>query len=157
MKAAELLVEIVESGGGIVAVDGRLKFRGIPARLVPLIREHKDALLALLSKPAPDDYARLEREAIQWESELPPFDGMPVLSTTDTTQPASVQHRARKGPSRVSCGTCLRFLPGHPMPGQSLGTCSLTGAGPPSAEHGDYAACYPMAPRRCSSYEGIEP
>ena len=79
-----------------------------------------------------------------------------IESTTDATPAASVQHRARKGPSRTSCGTCLHFLPDTIHPAQGVGRCSLTGAGPPSVASGDYAACYPLAPRTCPSYERNE-
>ncbi|MHB8211558.1 MAG: hypothetical protein ACYDDP_09490 [Acidithiobacillus sp.] len=48
MMPAQIIVEIVEEGGEIRLEDGRLKVKAIPARLVPLIREHKAALLALL-------------------------------------------------------------------------------------------------------------
>ena len=123
MTAATLLAEIEQVGGEIWTEGDRLKFRDTPARLVPAIREHKAALLALLSPP-----------------------------TTDATPAAGVQPERDMAPSRVSCGTCLRFLPGHPLLGQSLGRCSLTKAGPPSGGSG-YKACYPLAPRQCPSYE----
>lgn len=73
-------------------------------------------------------------------------------SYPSTTPAASVRPEPRKQPQRVTCGECARFLPGQPLPGQSLGTCSLTGAGPPDGGSG-YKACYPMAPRACPSYE----
>ena len=52
MSAAEIITEIEQVGGEIWTDGDRLKFRDTPARLVPLIREHKAALLALL-KDAP--------------------------------------------------------------------------------------------------------
>ena len=75
---------------------------------------------------------------------------------TDTTPATTMQHGADMAPSRVSCGTCLHFLPGQPLPGQSLGRCTLTLAGLPPAPVRGYAACYPLAPRQCQSFEGIE-
>lgn len=74
----------------------------------------------------------------------------------DTTPATTMQPEPRKQPQRVSCGTCLRFLPDTINPAQGVGTCSLTGAGPPSGGSG-YRACFPLAPRKCPSYEGIEP
>ena len=74
----------------------------------------------------------------------------------DTTQAPSVQRAPRKQPQRASCGTCLHFLPGQPLPGQSLGRCTLTLAGLPPAPVRGYAACYPLAPRQCPNFEGIE-
>ena len=46
MNAAEVIAEIKQAGGEIWAEGERLKFRDIPARLVPAIREHNTALLA---------------------------------------------------------------------------------------------------------------
>ncbi|MFA5730859.1 MAG: hypothetical protein WC934_02510 [Acidithiobacillus sp.] len=74
-----------------------------------------------------------------------------VRSSTNATPAACV----RPEQDMAHCGACSHFLPGQPLPGQSLGTCSLTGAGPPSGGSG-YKACYPMAPRTCPSYEGNE-
>ncbi|MBU2826953.1 TubC N-terminal docking domain-related protein [Acidithiobacillus ferriphilus] len=50
MNAAEVIAEIKQAGGEIWAEGERLKFRDIPARLAPAIREHKTALLALLKE-----------------------------------------------------------------------------------------------------------
>ena len=74
----------------------------------------------------------------------------------DTTRTEKVPPRANMAPSRVSCGACLHFIPGQPLPGQSLGRCTLTLPGLPPAPVRGYAACYPLAPRQCQSYEGIE-
>lgn len=68
---------------------------------------------------------------------------------------AKAPPRADLGPSRVTCGACSHFLPGEPLPGESLGRCGVTGTGPPPGGSG-YLACYPMAPRTCSHFEGIE-
>ena len=92
MSAATLLAEIEQADGKIWMDGDRLKFRDTPARLVPAIREHKAALLALLSASAPDDYATAERLAIQSEDRLPPdrgfddiagFEGMPDLTPSE--------------------------------------------------------------------------
>ena len=59
----------------------------------------------------------------------------------DATPAAPMQHRADMAPSRVACGDCLHFLPDTVNPPQGVGRCGVTGTGPPSVEHGDYAAC----------------
>lgn len=129
MNPASLMSEIEQAAGEIWMEGERLKFRAVPARLIPLIRENKAALLALLAVPHG------------------------VRSTTDTTPAATMQHRADMAPSRLSCGTCLHFVPDTINPAQGVGTCKITGAGPPSAEHGDYRACYPLAKRYCDTHE----
>jgi len=48
MSAAEIITEIEQADGKIWMDGDRLKFRDTPARLIPVIREHKAALLALL-------------------------------------------------------------------------------------------------------------
>ena len=64
MKAAQIAVDITSAGGTLWVEDGHLKAKSISAHLIPVIRENKTALLALLS---PDVYAMAEREAIQAE------------------------------------------------------------------------------------------
>ena len=95
MTAATLLAEIEQADGEIWTEGDRLKFRAVPARLIPAIRENKAELLALLATPAPDDYAIEERRAIQWEPGQPPlddptgtagvpgFEGMPDLTPAE--------------------------------------------------------------------------
>lgn len=72
---------------------------------------------------------------------------------TDTTSAPSVQPAPRKQPQRVACGTCLHFLPDTINPAQGVGRCTLTISGLPPAPVRGYAACYPLAPRQCQSYE----
>ena len=79
-------------------------------------------------------------------------ESTPAVNTIPATP---MQHSAAMAPSRVSCGTCLHFLPDTINPAQGVGHCGVTGAGPPSGGSG-YKACYPMAPRTCPSYEGNE-
>ena len=127
-----LLVEKLMAAGFALTAEGS-RLRVAPADLLTDelragIREHKAALLALLAVPTVESY--------------------PSPTRTEKVPP-----RANMAPSRVSCGTCLHFLPGQPIPGQSLGRCGVTGAGPPSAEHGDYRACYPMAERYCDNHK----
>lgn len=170
MMAAQIIVEIVEGGGEIRLEDGRLKVKGIPARLIPLIREHKAALLALLSEPVTDDYARLEREAIQWESEQPPFDDpdgtagvpwddapsvAPEPPMTPQTAPAPFgQGTVTEHPDG---GTTIRYLPERhsakppaqpPAPATiSCGSCAEFEPGPE-----------PLAVGRCSrTANGLPP
>ncbi len=92
MTPATLLAEIEQVDGEIWRDGDRLKFRAVPSRLIPAIREHKAALLTLLSPPAPDDYDIEERLAIQTEDSLPPdrgwddiagFEGMPDLTPSE--------------------------------------------------------------------------
>ncbi|MCK9188455.1 hypothetical protein [Acidithiobacillus sp.] len=124
------MTEIIQAGGEIWAEGDRLKFRDTPARLIPLIREHKAALLALLTPPSP------------------------AKSTADTAQPMPMQHRAdmppQTAPAPVYCRDCARFQPG--IQKLSVGACLASVTGPPSGGVG-YKACYPMAPRTCPSYE----
>ncbi len=131
MSAAALLVQIVEAGGGITAVDGDLKFRGIPARLIPLIREHKAALLALLK------------------------DGTGIDATIAPTMQPEPTMAPQSAPATVSCGQCVRFQPG-PQP-LAIGSCLATVTGqPPAGRSGDYRAAFPMAPRRCPEFLGSQ-
>ncbi|MBU2766153.1 hypothetical protein HAP94_08085 [Acidithiobacillus ferrivorans] len=86
MIAAQIVVDIVESGGSIRLEAGRIKVSGIPAWLVPLLRAHKTELLALLSAPTTDEqdcFAIEERLAIQEEetevgAELPDIPVAPL-------------------------------------------------------------------------------
>lgn len=140
MKSSNLslLVEELKSAGFTLTAEGS-RLRVAPAdsltdELRQRIREHRAGIIALLaaeSAPAVENYP-------------------------SPTEPLSVQHRADMAPSRASCGTCLHFLPDSINPAQGVGRCEVTGAGPPSVASGDYAACYPLAPRTCPSYEGNE-
>ena len=174
MNAAALLVQIVEAGGGITAVDGRLTFRGVPARLVPLIREHKAALLALLKdapQSSPPEQAgqcstppvSVDPEPAMAPQSAPgPFghgvvtehpDGsltIQYMKPIETTRPPA----PRPAPAKVTCGSCAEFEPG-PQP-FAVGRCSVTSNGlPPVASRG-YGCCYPMAPRTCPDYIPLE-
>ncbi len=177
--AAQIVMDVIEEGGEIRLEDGRLKVKGVPARLVPVIRERKTELLALLS-------ADEERLAIQSEddvlpdrgwADVPGFEGMPDLSPAkhgairrrlmnaplqapapaesmdDTTTRPPMQHRANLAPQRVSCGQCCRFQPG-PQP-LSIGRCLATVDGQPPRDQRGYGAAYPMAARSCPEYAGV--
>ena len=74
MNATTLLTEIEQAAGEIWMEGERLKFRAVPARLIPLIRENKAALLALLAVPHG------------------------VRSTTDATPTTTMQPAPRKPP-----------------------------------------------------------
>ena len=139
MKSSDssLLAEELKAAGFTLSAEGS-RLRVMPAdsltdELRQSIREHRAGIVALLA------------------AESAPA----VESTTDATPAEKMQHTADMASSRAFCGQCSLFLPGQPLPGQSLGTCSLTGAGPPSGGNG-YRACYPMAPRTCPSYERNE-
>ena len=137
LAAASLLAELKAAGFTLTAEGSRLRVApadSLTDELRQAIREHRAGIVRILAAeaaPAPQ-------------------------SATDTTQPLSVQPEPRKRPQRTSCRMCLHFLPDTVNPAQGVGRCEVTGAGPPSGGSG-YKACYPMAPRTCPSYEGIEP
>lgn len=133
-----LLVEELKAAGFTLSAEGS-RLRVMPAdsltdELRRSIKEHRAGIVALLA------------------AESAPAG----RSATDATPAEKMQHRPDMAPSRVSCGTCLHFVPDSINPAQGVGRCGVTGAGPPSVASGDYAACYPLAPRTCLSYEGNE-
>ena len=132
-EAVTLLAVMREIGLHARLDDGQLRV-GPQAMLAPYdveyIKELKPALVSL------------------WAAEAAPA----VRSTADLTQPPSV----RPERDMAHCGACSHFLPDSINPAQGVGRCGVTGAGPPSVASGDYAACYPLAPRACPSYKGIE-
>ena len=124
MTAATLLAEIAQAAGEIWMDGDRLKFRAVPARLIPAIREHKAELLALLSVPAPDAYAREERAAImEHDGGLPrdeaerlagivPAEPQPAPEGyEDATPPPAARPGASTGQesASVTCGGCQHF------------------------------------------------
>ena len=135
MKTSDssLLAELKAAGFALTAEASRL--RVAPAdrltdELRAGIREHRAELIALLA------------------AESAPA----VRSGTDTTPAASVRPERDMAPSRVSCGTCLHFLPDTINQSEGLGRCGMTGTGPPAGGSG-YGACFPLAPRQCPSYQ----
>ncbi|MHB8236276.1 MAG: hypothetical protein ACYDDD_02270 [Acidithiobacillus ferrivorans] len=129
MNAAEIITEIEQADGKIWMDGDRLKFRDTPARLVPAIREHKAALLALLKNETGID------------------------ATITPTMQHSADMAPQSAPATVSCGQCVRFQPGTTSLG--IGTCLATTTGqPPAGNRGDYRAAFPMAPRRCPEFLG---
>lgn len=130
MAASSLLAELRAASFTLTAESSRL--RVMPAdsltdELRQSIREHRAGIVALLAaESAPDG-----------------------RSATDATPAACV----RPEQDMAHCGACSHFLPDTINPAQAVGRCEVTGTGPPSVEHGDYAACYPLAPRRCSNHE----
>ena len=129
MNATEVIAEIKQAGGEIWAEGERLKFRDIPARLVPAIREHKTALLALLKEEQTGLYC--------------------AQAVSVVPKPAMAQQTAQ---ATVSCGQCVHFQPGFTALG--VGVCLATTNGLPPKEQRGYLAAYPMAPRRCPEYAG---
>ena len=130
-----LLVEKLRLAGlTLTAEGGRLRVApadSLTDELRAAIREHRAGLVRILAAetaPAADSYP-------------------------SPTQAEKVPPRANMAPSRVSCGACSHFLPGQPLPGESLGGCPLTGTGLPPAGGSGHGAPYPMAPRTCPSYE----
>jgi hypothetical protein len=82
MTPAEIITEIEQADGEVWTDGDRLKFRAVPARLIPAIREHKAALLALLSFPD-----RIERAAIQEESaEVSTLPDKPIPSLEEQAE-----------------------------------------------------------------------
>ncbi len=163
MTPAEIIAAIVETGGQMWTEGNRLKFRGIPSRLVPAIREHKAGLLALLN-----DYDQQERLAIQTESDTPPDRGWgavqgfdPFERMTDTTQAAKIAPRAtmalQSAPATVRCESCAEFEPGTPVWARGIGKCAKTATGLPPVSSRGYGACFPSAPRICPDYQEAPP
>ena len=136
MTPATLLAEIEQVGSEVWTDGDRLKFRAVPARLIPAIREHKAALLAIL------------KDTLQ--------SSPPAQTDQRSTPPASVAPEPdmapQSAPATVSCGQCVRFQPG-PQP-LVIGRCLATANGLPPKEQRGYLAPYPMAPRRCPEYAG---
>ena len=128
MTPAEVITEIVHLGGKIWTEGDRLKFRDVPARLVPAIRDHKAALLVLLKD----------------QRSTPPASVAPEPDMAPQSAPAT-----------VSCGQCVRLQPGTTKMG--IGVCLATANGlPPAGRNGDYKAAYPNAPRSCPEYRGAQ-
>jgi hypothetical protein len=127
MTPAEVITEIVHLGGKIWTEGERLKFRDVPARLVPAIRDHKAALLVLLKD----------------QRSTPPASVAPEPDMAPQSAPAT-----------VSCGQCVRFQPGTTKMG--IGVCLATTNGLPPKEQRGYLAAFPMAPRRCPEYRGAQ-
>ncbi len=130
MTPAEIITEIEQADGEIWMDGDRLKFRGIPARLVPAIRDHKAALLALLKEQTD-------------QRSTPPASVAPEPDMAPQSAPAT-----------VSCGQCVRFQPGTTKMG--IGVCLATTNGLPPKEQRGYLAAFPMAPRRCPEYRGAQ-
>ena len=98
--AREIVQEIIGAGGELWFEGDRVRGRNIPRRLAVLVKADEGGILAaLLSTPAPDNYAIEERLAIQSEDDLPPdrgfddvpgFEGMPDLTPA---QHGAILHR----------------------------------------------------------------
>ena len=153
MKPAQIVVDVVNAGGEIWAEEGRLMFRHAPARMIPLIREHKTELLALVASTPEVDYdAAKERIIAQRGIRLRPA----LRGATDAAPATSVQPEPsmppQSAPATVTCGSCVRFQPGTTSLG--VGVCLATANGlPPRGQRG-YLAAYPSAPRRCPEFSG---
>lgn len=137
MAASSLLVEKLRGAGFTLSAEGS-RLRVAPADLLTdelrqSIKEHRSGIIALLAAESPQT----------------------VESHPSTSHTEKIQRTAYMAPLRAHCGVCLHFLPDTINPVQGIGRCEVTGAGPPSSGSG-YKACYPLAPRKCSNYEGIE-
>ena len=143
MSAAALLAEIGLADGKIWMDGDRLKFRAVPARLTPLIREHKAELLALLSEQT--GKCSTAPVSVRPEDKNARFRELSL----------SVRHSAdmapQSAPATVTCGSCVRFQPGTTSLG--IGVCLATTNGLPPKEQRGYLAAYPMAPRQCRDFD----
>jgi hypothetical protein len=130
MAEAVTLLAVMRKVGLIVRLDaGQLRVG--PARLmeaydVAYIKDHRGALTSILAAES-----------------APPVE-------------SAAEPSVRPEQDMAHCGACSHFLPDAINPAQGVGHCGVTGAGPPSATSEDHAACYPLAPRQCPSYERNE-
>ncbi|MHB1880835.1 MAG: hypothetical protein ACYCPA_01290 [Acidithiobacillus sp.] len=158
MNAAQIIVDIVNCGGSIYMEDGRLKVKGIPAALVSVVKSHKVALMALLSPSTPAESIQNEdvdqRDTAAAQPELRKKPLLPAEYAMPQQECAS-SASGYMGTERVCCRDCRCYLPGEPLPSQSLGRCLATVNGsPPSGGYG-YKACFPLATRRCPQFMPI--
>ena len=159
MNAAQIIVDIVNSGGSIYMEDGRLKVKGIPAALVSVVKSHKVALMALLSPSTPSAQSIQnegggQRDTAAAQPELRKKPLLPAEFTMPHQECAS-SSSGYMGTERVCCRDCRRYLPGEPLPSQSLGRCLATANGAPPGEGYGYKACFPLATRRCPQFMPI--
>jgi len=86
--AREIVQEIIGAGGELWFEGDRVRGRNIPRRLAVMVKADEGGILAaLLSAPAPDDYATAERVAIQEESaEVSTLPDKPVLSLEEQAE-----------------------------------------------------------------------
>lgn len=170
MTPADLLAEIEQADGEVWAEGDRLKFRAVPARLIPAIREHKTALLALLSIATPDAYAREERAAIrEHDGGLPraeaerlagivPLEPHPAPEgCRDVARPPAARPGASMGQetATICCRGCQHFTPDAVSAAEGLGRCSVTSNGLPPPGGRGYGCCLPHAPRSCPEFLGV--
>ena len=156
MNAAQIIVDIVNCGGSIYMQDGRLKVKGIPAALVSVVKSHKVALIALLSQSTPSAQSIQNESGGQPDTAAgqPESTKKPVLphEVTMSRQECASSSGEYMGPDWVCCRDCRRYLPGKPLPSQSLGRCLATANGAPPGEGSGYKACFPLATRRCPQF-----
>lgn len=160
MNAAQIIVDIVNSGGSIYMEDGRLKVKGIPAALVSVIKSHKVELMALLSPSTPIPAESIKNEGGDQRDTAaaqPELRKKPLLpdELTMPRQECASSSSGYMGIERVCCRDCRRYLPGEPLPSQSLGRCLATANGAPPGEGSGYKACFPLATRRCPQFMPI--
>lgn len=158
MIAAQIIVDVVHAGGGLQVDVGEIVARNVPSHLIPLIREHKAALMALLQADSP-----------QSAPAMPPVPALPgpfgVGTVTERPDGSMLieYHPAMEitrppvqepAPATVSCGSCAEFQPGTTALG--VGVCLSTANGLPPKQQRGYLAAYPMAPRSCPVYQPKE-
>ncbi len=159
MNAAQIIVDIVNCGGSIYMQDGRLKVKGIPAVLVSVVKSHKVALMALLSPSTPSAQSIQNESGGQPDTatDQPESTKKPLLpdELTIPRQECASSSSEYMGTDWVCCRDCRSYLPGKPLPSQSLGRCLATANGAPPGEGSGYKACFPLATRRCPKFMPI--
>ncbi len=137
MTPGAIIAAIVQAGGEIWTEGDRLKFRSVPSRLVPAIRETKAGLLALLN-----DYDREERLAIHAESTTPPDRGREDVPGFERMGGEIPQ------PRRPACvlGRLWRrkWLPSHAVHAPSSSRPLLHRGAELADAHGRRTDCHPL-------------
>jgi hypothetical protein len=137
MRTSDSLLAELKAAGFTLTVEGeRLRVR--PADLLTdalrsAIREHRDALHALVASENTEVRDRAK--------------GVLTARVPSVSKP--------KLHERVCCGECQRFTP-DPVGFGGIGTCDRTGTGLAAERPTFEPPCYPMTPRRCSSFLALE-
>jgi len=144
MTAAEIITRVRAAGVTLYATGDKLKYSGPPDAvrpLLPLLAEHKPALLAKLRQPDPVTLENLAERAAIVE-----FDGN---ETRENAERQAVQ--------LVQCRRCRHFTPDTVNAANGIGRCALN-AWPQSTSTALSPRPwppYPNAPRYCDQYEGL--
>lgn len=144
MTAAEIIARATASGVTLLAAGDKLKCSGPPGAvrpLLPMLAEHKPALLIELRRPDPATLENLAERAA-------------ILEHDAGEHPDDAEQQSVR---LVQCRRCRHFTAGKINPQAGIGRCALN-AWPQSTS----AALsprpwppYPNAPRYCDQYEGL--